>query len=68
MCTGDCHRGWLRRETSHSPPSVTEVKNEWSYTSSLPEYLYGVYRYNTAVVIFKLTVLSLMLGYKATVR
>jgi hypothetical protein len=44
---------WLRRETNHSPPSVTEVKKEWSFTSSPPEYRYGVYRYN-AVCLFLL--------------
>jgi len=47
MSTGDCVR-WLRHETNHSPPFVTEVKNEWSYTSTVPENLYGVYRYNPA--------------------
>jgi hypothetical protein len=29
------------RETDHSPPSCSEVKNEWSYTSTLPEDTYS---------------------------
>ena len=28
-------------EVEHSPPSRTEVKNEWSYTSALPIRLHG---------------------------
>jgi hypothetical protein len=28
-----------RREANHSPPSSTEVKNEWSYTSTL-QYIF----------------------------
>jgi hypothetical protein len=27
---------WLEREADHSPPSNAEVKNAWSYTSTLP--------------------------------
>jgi hypothetical protein len=30
------------RETDHSPPSSTEVKNVWSYTSTFPIRLHGV--------------------------
>jgi hypothetical protein len=30
------------READHSPPSSTEVKNAWSYTSTLPIRLHGV--------------------------
>jgi hypothetical protein len=30
------------REVDHSPPSSTEVKNEWSYTSTPPTPLHGV--------------------------
>jgi hypothetical protein len=30
------------READHSPPSSVEVKNEWSYTSTLPIHLHGV--------------------------
>jgi hypothetical protein len=32
----------LGREADHSPPSSTEVKNAWSYTSTLPIRLHGV--------------------------
>jgi hypothetical protein len=31
-----------RREAEHSPPSSAEVKNAWSYTSTLPVRLHGV--------------------------
>ena len=31
------------READHSPPSSTEVKNEWSYTS-IPVFLRGVHK------------------------
>jgi hypothetical protein len=30
------------REDDHSPPSSTEVKNAWSYTSTTPIQLQGV--------------------------
>jgi hypothetical protein len=33
---------WLGREPDHSHPSIAEVKNEWSYTSSPLECLNGV--------------------------
>jgi hypothetical protein len=26
------------REVNHTPPSSAEVKNKWSYTSTLPTY------------------------------
>jgi len=29
------------REVDHSPPSSTEVKNEWSYTSTSADYIHG---------------------------
>jgi hypothetical protein len=32
----------LGREHDHSPPSSAEVKNAWSYTSTLPIRLHGV--------------------------
>jgi hypothetical protein len=32
----------LERESDHSPPSRAEVKNAWSYTSTLPIRLHGV--------------------------
>jgi hypothetical protein len=32
----------LGREVDHSPPSSAEVKNVWSYTSTLPIRLHGV--------------------------
>jgi hypothetical protein len=31
-----------RREADHSPPSSAEVKNAWSYTSTLPIRLHGI--------------------------
>jgi len=31
-----------RREAYHSPPSSAEVKNAWSYTSTLPVRLHSV--------------------------
>ena len=34
------------RDVDHPPPSSAEVKNEWSYTSSLQIYLNGVDRDN----------------------
>jgi hypothetical protein len=33
---------WPGREADHSPPSSAEVKNAWSYTSTLPVCLHGV--------------------------
>jgi hypothetical protein len=30
------------READHSPPCNSEVKNEWSYTSTTPICLHGV--------------------------
>ena len=33
----------LGREVGHSPPPSTEVKNEWSWTSTFPICLHGVY-------------------------
>jgi hypothetical protein len=40
------------REVNHSPPSSAEVKNEWSYTSTLPTCLHGVDRENFNFVTF----------------
>jgi hypothetical protein len=34
---------WLGYEVNHTPSSNAEVKNEWSYTSTLPICLLGVY-------------------------
>jgi len=31
-----------RRETNHSPPSITEVKNSWHYISTPPIRFHGV--------------------------
>jgi hypothetical protein len=33
---------WLGLEAGHSPPSSTEVRNVWSYTSTPPVRLHGV--------------------------
>jgi hypothetical protein len=32
----------MGRDADHSPPSRSEVKNEWSYTSAPPAWLHGV--------------------------
>jgi len=32
------------RAADHSPPSTVEVKNDWSYTSTPPIRLHGVYK------------------------
>ena len=39
-------RGWscLGAKADHSPPSTAEVENEWSFISTLPPFLHGVYR------------------------
>jgi len=34
------------REDENSPPCVTEVKNEWSHTSTPPVSLQGLHTYN----------------------
>jgi hypothetical protein len=34
------------REVDHSPPSSTDVKNEWGYTSTPPVFLHRVDRDN----------------------
>jgi hypothetical protein len=33
-------------EADHSPPSSSEVKNEWSYTGTSPLCIYGIHREN----------------------
>jgi len=33
-------------EADHSPPTSDEMKNEWSYASTTPTHLHGVYRDN----------------------
>jgi len=45
----------LRSEADHSSPSVVEVKNEWSYTTTPPTYLRGVYRGNFKLFIFSMS-------------
>jgi hypothetical protein len=35
---------WSDHEADHSPLSTVTVKNDWSYTSTPPVYLHGVYR------------------------
>jgi len=32
----------LGREADHSPPSCADVKNAWSYTSTIPIRLHGM--------------------------
>ena len=39
------------REANHSPPSNTEVKNEWSCISTPPVYLNGVGRDNFTLLV-----------------
>jgi hypothetical protein len=40
---GSFHRvSWLGREVDYSSPSLAEIKNEWSYTSSRPICFDGV--------------------------
>ena len=36
-----------------SPPSSADVKNEWSCTSVLPEFLQGEYRNNVLFVLYQ---------------
>jgi len=43
-------RGW--KENHYSPPSNTEVKNEWSYTYSPPIRLYKMHRHFTSMSHF----------------
>jgi hypothetical protein len=43
VCPGVKRR---EREVNHSPPSITEVKNEWRYTSANPLCFHGVGREN----------------------
>ena len=33
---------WLEHDVAHSPESSTEIKNEWSYTSTPPVCLHGI--------------------------
>jgi hypothetical protein len=33
---------WLGHEADHSPPSIAEVKNVWSSTSTPPVHLHGL--------------------------
>jgi len=43
-------RGWGVK-VNHSPPSSTEVKNEWSYTSTPPICLHGMDREKFAFIV-----------------
>ena len=36
----------LERDADYSPPSTTEVKSEWSYTTTTPIGLHGMDRDN----------------------
>jgi hypothetical protein len=42
---------WVKHDVAHSPPSSAKVKNVWSYASTPPICLQGLYRdsfaYNT---------------------
>jgi len=39
-------------EADHSPPTSDEIKNEWSYASTTPTHLHGVYRDNFSCSYF----------------
>jgi len=45
----------LRSEADHSSPSVVELKNEWSSTTTPPIYLHGVYRGNFKLFNFSMS-------------
>jgi len=42
---------WPERDADYSPPSSTEVNNEWNYTSAPPLCLHGVGRENFIIII-----------------
>jgi len=42
----------LGREAEHLPPSGSEVKNEWSYTSTPLVSIQGLHSYNLASLIY----------------
>jgi len=49
MNTSGCFIRGIKRpglEADHSPPTSDEIKNEWSYASTTPTQLHGVYRDN----------------------
>ena len=48
------------RETDHLPTSSSEVKNEWSYTSTPPICLHGVDRHNCTCTLFSRPTLSIV--------
>jgi hypothetical protein len=56
----------LKCEVDHSSPSSAEVKNEYSYTSTLPVCLYGVerdkftFRVLTGILLNPIMVMVLM--------
>jgi hypothetical protein len=37
---------WPGHEVDHSPPLIAKAKNKWSYISTPPTCLHGVYRHN----------------------
>ena len=45
---------WLGYEVNHTSPSNAEDKNEWSYTSTLPICLLGVYWDNFTLYLYLL--------------
>jgi hypothetical protein len=51
-----------RHEADHSPPSSTEIKNDWSYDSTPPIYLHGMHRGNFAFYFIILIVLTILAG------
>jgi hypothetical protein len=44
---------WPEREADHLPTSSAKVKNEWSYTSTPPICLHGMYRDNFLMYTIK---------------
>jgi hypothetical protein len=45
---------WPGCDVDHSPSSKAEVKNEWSYTSTLPICLHGMYVDNFTLMYWSL--------------
>jgi hypothetical protein len=61
----------LKREAYRSPPSSAEVKNTWSYTSTLPIRLHGLPRIDLVKDIdldFKSSLLTFWLLYPAIIN
>jgi len=53
---------WPGHEVDHSPPSRAKVKKGWSYTSTLPTCLHGIYWDNFPLLFFPNLALHLQLS------